>query len=258
VRVYFFGGPAGAAQAAAERVNQRAGRMHCVGWCSPGFVSVDDLSTPTYLDPINRSQADFVVVALGAAKGQAWIMRNQALLDAPVLSHLGAVVNFTAGSIHRAPHWMQRTGLEWCWRIAQEPALWRRYWRDGWALAGALVRGSLAWLEARWRNPRRNTSCGSPSVLVRDSTGWQYTSGAIPGEPDNLAMLRAALKNAATDGCGLTVHLSNTRHTSAAELALLQLAQARLHGLTITVATRSQCKRMTASGLNVCTRNATN
>jgi N-acetylglucosaminyldiphosphoundecaprenol N-acetyl-beta-D-mannosaminyltransferase len=255
--VYFFGGPAGAAEAAAERVNQRGGRMQCVGWCSPGYVSVENLSTPTYLDPINRSQADFVVVALGAAKGQAWIMRNRALLDAPVLSHLGAVVNFTAGSVDRAPIWMQRIGMEWCWRIAQEPALWRRYWSDGKALAGILIKFGLAALEARLRKLLRSKNSGNTSVPVRDSTGWQYSCNAISGEVEALAMFRLAMKNAATDGCPLIVYLPSGKRISAAELGLLQLAKARLNGLTVTVATRPQYEHMAAAGLPVCLRSMT-
>ena len=44
---------------------------------------------------------------------------------------LGAVVNFVAGNVQRAPVWMQRAGLEWVWRIREEPALWKRYASDG-------------------------------------------------------------------------------------------------------------------------------
>ena len=62
-------------------------------------------------------------MSLGAAKGQAWIEHNLAHLDAPVIAHLGAVVDFAAGTIRRAPGWV--------WRIFAEPSLWRRYWNDG-------------------------------------------------------------------------------------------------------------------------------
>jgi N-acetylglucosaminyldiphosphoundecaprenol N-acetyl-beta-D-mannosaminyltransferase len=48
-----------------------------------------------------------------------------------VVSHLGAVLNFVAGNVKRAPLWMQRSGLEWVWRILQEPSLWQRYFFDG-------------------------------------------------------------------------------------------------------------------------------
>jgi len=88
------------------------------------------------LQAINASQADFLVVALGAKKGQAWILHNLEHLQVPVVSHLGAVVNFVAGTVQRAPAAWQRAGLEWLWRIKEEPALFGRYWNDGLALFG--------------------------------------------------------------------------------------------------------------------------
>ena len=136
LRVFFFGGPPGVAQRACDVLNAEhaaGGPMLGVGALSPGFGSVEQMSSEDILAAINASSADFLVVALGAKKGQAWIMRNRARLQVPVVSHLGAVVNFVAGTVQRAPvHW-QRLGLEWLWRIKEEPALFGRYWRDGWA-----------------------------------------------------------------------------------------------------------------------------
>ena len=131
LRVYFFGGPDGVAEKAANAINQDSSSMQCVGYCSPGFGSLDDISTPDLLAHINASEADFVIVSLGAKKGQAWIERNRTHLHAPIISHLGAVVNFVAGNVQRAPEWMQRIGLEWLWRIKEEPSLWKRYLDDG-------------------------------------------------------------------------------------------------------------------------------
>lgn len=134
LRVYFFGGPDGVAEKAANAINQDSTSMLCVGYCSPGFGSLDAISTPELLADVNASGADFVVVSLGAKKGQAWIERNRAHLQAPVISHLGAVVNFVAGNVQRAPVWIQRIGLEWVWRIKEEPSLWKRYLTDGFSL----------------------------------------------------------------------------------------------------------------------------
>ncbi|MBT0571518.1 WecB/TagA/CpsF family glycosyltransferase [Curvibacter sp. CHRR-16] len=139
LRVYFFGGPDGVAERAAQVINSTSSSMQCVGWASPGFGSVEDMSKPETIAAINACNPDFVVVSLGAAKGQAWIMRNKNQLSAPVISHLGAVVNFVAGNVSRAPRWMQRTGLEWLWRIKEEPQLWKRYWRDGLGLAKLIL-----------------------------------------------------------------------------------------------------------------------
>ncbi len=140
IKVYFFGGPPGAAEAASRNMNTRAAGMVCVGYETPGFGSIEEMSGQDVLDRINASNADFLIVALGAVKGQAWIQRNRTHLLAPVISHLGAVVNFAAGTVSRAPSWVQRAGLEWLWRIKEEPALWRRYWRDALALSETFFR----------------------------------------------------------------------------------------------------------------------
>ncbi len=147
LKVYFFGGPAGVAERASAALNARPQGLSCVGFESPGFGSLEEMGAPAVLDHINASGADFLIVAIGAKRGQAWIDRHRAVLRVPVISYFGAVVNFAAGELHRAPVWMQRCGLEWLWRILMEPALWRRYASDGVALA------RLIWRHIVMRHP---------------------------------------------------------------------------------------------------------
>lgn len=129
--VYLFGGQSGVAARAAANINAAQGPLNCVGFDEAGFGSVEDMSDDATIDRINASGADFLVVSLGAAKGQAWIEHNLPRLKVPVVSHLGAVVGFIAGSLKRAPPWMRRSGLEWLWRVKEEPHLWKRYVSDG-------------------------------------------------------------------------------------------------------------------------------
>lgn len=156
LKVYFFGGPDGVAQKAADQLNRTPQSLVCVGYASPGFGSVETLSAPHWIDDINASQADILVIAMGAVKGQAWLQKNRAHLRVPVISHLGAVINFAAGSVVRAPLWVQRTGLEWLWRIKEEPNLWRRYVQDALSFAGVFATQLLpgiAWsLLSSWRS----------------------------------------------------------------------------------------------------------
>ena len=140
LKVFFFGGRDGAAEAAHEALNDRPGGLESVGFLNPGFGDLEAMSTPAIIEEINAAGPDFIVVALGAEKGNRWIVKNADRLDAPVMSHLGAVVDFTAGSIQRAPAWMGRTGLEWAWRIIQEPSLWKRYAKDAMSLASLIVK----------------------------------------------------------------------------------------------------------------------
>ena len=153
ISVYFFGGPDGIAEQAFNKLNEEDRGMRGVGYMCPGFGSVEDMSTQEIIDTINASNADFLVVALGARKGQAWIEHNRDRLNVPVISHLGAVVNFVAGSVNRAPQWMQRSGLEWLWRIKEESGLWKRYLYDGLALIKLFVTHILPYKLYQIRNP---------------------------------------------------------------------------------------------------------
>lgn len=134
LRVFFFGGDKGVAEEAMQAVNRHGGGLVAVGAYYPGFVSVEQMSSEAVIGMINDSNADLLIVALGAAKGHRWIEENRHRLKAPVISHLGAAINFVAGRLQRAPRFIQRAGLEWLWRIKEEPALIKRYTQDGWFL----------------------------------------------------------------------------------------------------------------------------
>ena len=140
LKTYFFGGEEGAAAAASAALNRRKGGLAGVGFCYPGFVDLDQMNGADVIDDINRSGADLLIVSLGAAKGHRWIESNRHRLTVPVISHLGAVVNFVAGRMRRAPRFMQRIGLEWLWRVLEEPRLATRYARDAGYLLAAMVR----------------------------------------------------------------------------------------------------------------------
>ncbi|WP_288356576.1 WecB/TagA/CpsF family glycosyltransferase [uncultured Cycloclasticus sp.] len=131
IRIYFFGGQQGVAERAHTQLNDTSVGMLSCGFYDPGFVSIEQMSDRDLLHAINTAKPDFIVVALGAKKGQAWIQKNREYLKAPVISHLGAVINFVAGNIQRAPKRWQKFGLEWVWRIKQEKSLWKRYFYDG-------------------------------------------------------------------------------------------------------------------------------
>jgi N-acetylglucosaminyldiphosphoundecaprenol N-acetyl-beta-D-mannosaminyltransferase len=150
-KVFFFGGGEDVAERASRRLRVSSGAARGVGGLYPGFGSVEQMAAREVVDAINDAEPDFVVVSLGAAKGQAWIEHTQYELNAPVISHLGAVVNFLAGTVKRAPWILQVSGFEWCWRIIEEPALWRRYYRDATTLARLVCGSTLPLLWQRWR-----------------------------------------------------------------------------------------------------------
>jgi N-acetylglucosaminyldiphosphoundecaprenol N-acetyl-beta-D-mannosaminyltransferase len=134
LKVFLFRGAEGVAAEAARTLNAASSGMSCVGALAPGFGSAEEMSRDHIIDEVNASKADFLAVSLGAKKGQLWLHRNHQSLTIPVRAHLGAAINFQAGTVKRAPPKLRAWGLEWLWRIKEEPQLWRRYGYDGWVL----------------------------------------------------------------------------------------------------------------------------
>jgi N-acetylglucosaminyldiphosphoundecaprenol N-acetyl-beta-D-mannosaminyltransferase len=157
--VCFFGGEEGIAAKACSALNRQSGGLTCVGAVDPGVGTIDEMSSDELLHRVNKTGADFLAVALGAQKGQLWLKRNHDRITIPVRAHLGAVVNFEAGTVTRAPATWRRWGLEWLWRIKEEPHLWRRYWHDGGVLLRLFctrvlplaVANRVYWLKSRFR-----------------------------------------------------------------------------------------------------------
>ncbi len=221
LRVYFFGGPDGVAQRACERLAADAGRMRCVGFDAPGFGSVEAMSGSDRLDRINASGTEFLVVALGAKKGQAWIEHNLDRLRPMAVSHLGAVVNFVAGSVARAPRAVARLGLEWLWRIGQEPALWRRYARDGLRLAHLMATQVLP-LALALRRQRASPSAAQQARITSADRG-AITVLKLGGAwcAEALPSLREALAKCLREGQTVQLDLTEVTAVDAGFVALL-------------------------------------
>ncbi len=128
VRIFFLGAKPGIAQQALERVNRIVGRDIVVGAHGPSFDFVNDpAESAQAIDMINASGATCLIVGLGAPKQEVWMHRNRHLMPGvKVCMGVGAVIDYEADAVKRAPGWMNRNGLEWVYRMATEP---RRYWR---------------------------------------------------------------------------------------------------------------------------------
>jgi len=229
VKVYFFGGPDGVAARACERVNASARGVRCVGYQAPGYGSVEQMSTEDVIRDINSTKPDFVVVSLGAKKSQEWIMRNRSRMTAPVVSNLGAVVNFAAGVVRRAPGWVQRARLEWMWRIQQEPVLWRRYVRDGFAfLRILLVKVIPLSLHMRMHAPSVD-DLANARLDVEQLSEALFLRLVGPWTLHNVEPLRAALRRSANDSRPLVIDLSALTYADGAVLGTLSLAHGWCH-----------------------------
>ena len=130
-RMYLYGGRNhGALAELARRLRLRHPGLKIVGGHCPPFRPLTDAEENAVAADINRSGADVVWVGIGVPKQEKWMARMRDRLDAPVLIGVGAAFDFHAGLVPQAPDALQRLGLEWAFRLVQEPRrLWRRYLR---------------------------------------------------------------------------------------------------------------------------------
>jgi N-acetylglucosaminyldiphosphoundecaprenol N-acetyl-beta-D-mannosaminyltransferase len=148
-RIYLYGGRTqGALVQLARELRLRHPGLRIVGGYAPPFRALTAEEESAVAAEIDASGADVVWVGIGVPKQEKWMARMRPRLRAPVLVGVGAAFDFHAGLVRQAPRAMQRAGLEWLFRLCQEPErLWRRYLRYNPRFVVAFAR---QWLHTRW------------------------------------------------------------------------------------------------------------
>ncbi|MCL5263719.1 MAG: WecB/TagA/CpsF family glycosyltransferase [Chloroflexi bacterium] len=127
-RHYLYGGAEGVAEALKSRLRNRFPGLKVVGTYTPPFRPLTPDEDAEVVRSINEAEPDIVWVGLGSPKQDHWMAAHVGRIAAPVLIGVGAAFDFHAGRKKQAPRWMQRSGLEWLFRLSQEPGrLWWRY-----------------------------------------------------------------------------------------------------------------------------------
>jgi len=125
---FFYGGRAGVAERLVERLRGRFPNLAVAGTYAPPFRPLSREEDENVIELINAAKPDLVWVGLSTPKQERWMAEHVVRLEAPVLLGVGAAFDIHAGTLPQAPRWMQRTGLEWLYRLVREPRrLWRRY-----------------------------------------------------------------------------------------------------------------------------------
>jgi len=139
-RLFLLGAtPASAAQAVA-RLRAEQPELIIAGHYSPPFEALLEMNHDEIKRRILAARPDLLFVSFGCPKAEKWIAMHYRALGVPVAVGVGATIDFLAGRVKRAPLWMQRTGTEWIYRLAQEPRrLFRRYARDLWVFGTAIL-----------------------------------------------------------------------------------------------------------------------
>jgi N-acetylglucosaminyldiphosphoundecaprenol N-acetyl-beta-D-mannosaminyltransferase len=227
-KAFLFGGPEGVAETASRVINALSNGVVCVGALYPGYCPIEEMSTDVIIDAINASGARFLVASLGAQKGQSWLLHNHHRIKVPVRSHLGAAINFQAGLLERAPLFVRKLGLEWLWRIKEEPYLWSRYLADGAALLSLMLISVLPLVVGTaWRRV-----CGAASDLrisASDHDNSCSISLAGMATGSNVASAIRIFRDALAKSSELTIDVSSLRVIDARFFGLLLMVRKQLN-----------------------------
>jgi len=149
--MYLYGGRTPEALALLERrLRERFPGLQIAGGYSPPFRALSAEEERDVIAAIDASGAEVVWVGTGQPKQEKWMLAMRPRLRAPLLVGVGAAFDFHAGLVSQAPRWMQRSGLEWAYRLSREPRrLWRRYARYNPLFVAGFLRQYLRHLRER-------------------------------------------------------------------------------------------------------------
>lgn len=166
-RIFLLGAAPGVAEAAAARIAVRWPGVQLAGHYSPPIAPLLEMDHDEILRRVREARPDVLLVSFGCPKQEKWIAMHLEALQVPVVIGVGATIDFLAERVRRAPRWMQRAGLEWLFRLAQEPARLRRRY-------GANLREFFPAIAAQLRAQRaaRAPAAPGPAPALRYHAGW--------------------------------------------------------------------------------------
>ena len=128
---FFYGGADGVAELLAHNLKARFPRLQIVGTFTPPFRALNADEEKKLAAQVAAAQPDILWVGLSTPKQEKFMAEFLPRLDVTLMIGVGAAFDFFSGRVRQAPRWMQRSGLEWLYRLFCEPRrLWRRYFRN--------------------------------------------------------------------------------------------------------------------------------
>ncbi len=125
---FFYGGANDVPEKLVQNLRKRFPRLKVAGTYLPPFRSLTQEEDQAVIEMINKASPDVIWVGISTPKQDKWMADHLGSVAAPVMVGVGAAFNFLSGEVKQAPKWMQRNGLEWLFRLYQEPGrLWYRY-----------------------------------------------------------------------------------------------------------------------------------
>lgn len=141
-RHYFYGSKEETLKILNQKLIEKYSGIQIVGMYSPPFRPLTEEEDRAVIEQINETKPDFVWIGLGAPKQEKWMAAHQGKIDGLMLG-VGAGFDYYAENIKRAPMWMQKSNLEWVYRLMQDPKrLFKRYWSTNTKFIwNAMIRG---------------------------------------------------------------------------------------------------------------------
>jgi len=146
-RHFFYGGAPGVAEALRDKLTGRFPCLQVAGCITPPFRTLDAKEKQQLRETVHAARPDILWVGLSTPKQEKFMAEFLPDLDVTLMIGVGAAFDFLSGRVKQAPRWMQRSGLEWTYRLCQEPRrLARRYFRNN-PLFAAKIAGQLCGLK---------------------------------------------------------------------------------------------------------------
>jgi len=128
LRHFFYGGAQGAAEELRQKLTARFPGLQVVGTFEPPFRALNSEEVEALRRQVDECAPDIFWVGLSTPKQERFMAEFLPKLNVTLMAGVGAAFDFHAGRVKQAPRWMQHAGLEWFFRLSQEPRrLWRRY-----------------------------------------------------------------------------------------------------------------------------------
>ena len=230
-RIFLVGSSDASSHGATKWIARHYPEAKVVGRYCPAFAGLDEMDHEDILLQIEAANPDILLVALGSPKQEKWLAMHRHRLRVPVCIGVGCCLDLLAGHTHRAPLWMQNHGLEWLYRVRQEPGrLILRYARDASGLARYLT-AQIAATATQHQRP-------APNSISEETLGpatVMHLEGNLTGGPVNafeqearlavetghhLVLDLAGVGYLGPDALGALIHLGSTARRSRRELWL--------------------------------------
>lgn len=130
-RHFFYGGANGTAVALREKLEKRFPKLQVAGTYEPPFRPLNAGEQAHLSEMLQASRPDIMWIGLSTPKQERFMAEYLPKLNVTLMFGVGAAFDFHAGKVRQAPRWMQRSGLEWLFRLCCEPRrLWKRYFKN--------------------------------------------------------------------------------------------------------------------------------